>query len=511
VAEERAREARSAAAVQVAIALSRLVGLVRNRITAYYFGTDAVADAIGAAFRIGNLAQNLLGEGTLSATFIPAYARLRAEGKHDEARAFARSSLGALCAVVAAITAVGVAAAPVFAFLVGAGFTGDKRALTVELVRWLFPMTGLLVLCAWALGVLNAHRSFFLPYVSPVVWSAGQIVALAVGGRLLFLRDEALARALAIGAIAGAAANLLLLLWRAGRHVGVVPSFDFRDPTLREAAGRFPSVLLGRGVIQISGLIDTLLVSFLGSGATAAFTYAQTLYLLPMSLLGTGEAAVSLPEMAGDSALEMSARNARFRERLGTSLTRVVVLTVPAVLVMSVLSEELVALLLRTGRFDHDSTLRVAGALRVYGLALLGNASVRLFATAFFALGQTRLPARMAVVIASTLGSLALMRPFGLVGVVTGAMIAAWVEALLLGAALRREIGGLGLERLPVARLAALALACGGPPLAMKLWLGVRASEPLYASGVLTLAGLMFLVTAPALKLFNVRAFLRRK
>ncbi len=415
--------------------------------------------------------------------------------------------------MVAAITAVGMAAAPAFAFLVGAGFTGDKRALTVELVRWLFPMTGLLVLCAWALGVLNAHRSFFLPYVSPVVWSAGQIVALAVGGRLLLLREEGLARALALGAIAGAAANLVLLLWRAARHVSVVPSFQFRDPTLREAAGRFPSVLLGRGVIQISGLIDTLLVSFLGSGATAAFTYAQTLYLLPMSLLGTGEAAVSLPEMAGDSALERGARDERFRERLGTSLTRVVVLTVPAVVAMSLLAEELVALLLRTGRFDRDSTLRVAAALRVYGLALLGNASVRLFATAFFALGQTRLPARMAVarVVASTLGSLALMKPFGLVGVVSGAMIAAWVEALLLGAALRKEIGGLGLERLPLARIAALALACGGPPLSAKLWLGERAGEPLWAAGLLSLAAVLFVVTAPLLRLFSVRAFLRRK
>ncbi len=510
--EQEAR--RSAAAVAVAIVLSRLVGLVRQRVTAYYFGTSPIADVVAAAFRIGNLAQNLLGEGTLSATFIPVYAKLRAEGKEDEARDFAREALGALGLAVVVLSAAGVAASPWLTLLVAGGFYGDKLAFTVELVRWLFPMTGMLVLCAWGLGVLNAHRSFFVPYAAPVVWSVGQIAALLVGGSWLMLREEALARALAFGALGGAAATLAIVLGRARRHVGsLVPSFRFAGANLREAAVRLPGVIVGRGVIQISGLIDTLLVSFLGAGAVASFNYAQMIYLLPMSVLGTGEAAVSLPAMAGDTTEQDRARrNQRIRERLGQSLLRTVVLSVPAMVAMCLFGEELVALLLRTGRFDRESTVRVAAALRMYGFALIGNASVRLFATAFFALGDTKRPATMAIarVAASTAISLALMKPFGVTGVVAGAMTAAWVEALLLGRALARELDGLGLEALPAGKIALIAVATAGPAFALKYLLAARAADPPFAAAILSVAAASFTAAASALGLFDPRALFRR-
>ena len=143
--KERARETRSAAVVAFAILLSRLVGLVRQRVTAHYFGTGTVADVLTAAFRIGNLAQNLLGEGTLSASFIPVYARLRAEGRDAEAVEFARAALGLLGAAVVVISGLGVALAPLFSLLIAAGFDADKLAMTTRLVRIVFPMTGILV------------------------------------------------------------------------------------------------------------------------------------------------------------------------------------------------------------------------------------------------------------------------------------------------------------------------------------------------------------------------------
>jgi len=311
----RARDARSAAVVAVAILLSKLVGLLRQRVVAYYFGTSAVADVIAAAFRVGNLTQNLLGEGTLSASFIPIYAKLRAAGREAEAVQFARAALGLLCVTVIVVSALGVALAPWLALLVAPGFDGAKLGMTTRLVRIVFPMTGLLVMCAWALGVLNAHRKFFLPYAAPVIWSAAQIAALLIGGGWLLLSGEVLARMLALGALAGAALELAGLLARCRPLLGTLrPSLDHRNPAVRTAAKRLPGVLLGRGVIQISGLVDTMLVSFLGSGANAVFGYAQMLYLLPMSVLGTGEAAVSLPEMARDTAAgDSDQRNAKMR------------------------------------------------------------------------------------------------------------------------------------------------------------------------------------------------------
>ncbi len=509
--EQRETGARSATVVTVAIVLSRLVGLIRQRVAAHYFGTSAVADVIAAAFRIGNLAQNLLGEGTLSATFIPVYARLRAAGDEAGARAFARRALGALMLAVLGLTLAGVLGAPWLARVIAGGFEGEKLAFTIEQVRILFPMTGLLVISAWALGVLNSHRSFFLPYAAPILWSVAQIAALFVGGMLRF-GDRAMGQALAVGALIGAAAVAVVLFARARRYTGSVrPSFDFSSPSLREAVGRFPSVLLGRGVIQISGLVDMLLVSFLGDSAVSTFNYAQTIYLLPMSILGTGEAAAALPEMAGDTTGTREERNRRIRERLRGSLTRVMLLAIPAVIVMALSGRELVVVLFRTGRFDDDSTARVASALSVYALALVGNAAVRLFATAFFALGDTQTPARTATarVLTSTAISLALMKPLGIAGVVAGATVAAWVEACLLGIALRRELDGLGLDALPLLKFAVLTLACGAAAIGGRLVLGNGSSTPLFALLGLATTGLTFVVTAHALGLVQLRTLRR--
>lgn len=513
MAEQRTRGARSAAVVTVAILLSRFIGLVRQRVAAHHFGTSAVGDVVAAAFRIGNLAQNLLGEGTLSATFIPIYARLRGQGREEDARAFAMRALGALLVAVVALTLFGVVGAPLLARVLAAGFDGDKLALTTEQVRLLFPMTGLLVLGAWGLGVLNSHREFFLPYAAPVLWSLAQIAALVVGGALK-LGEAGLARALAWGALAGATLVLVVLAVHARRHTGTLrPSFDFANPDLRDAVGRFPSVLLGRGMIQLSGLVDTLIVSFLGDSAVSSFNYAQTVYLLPMSVLGTGEAAASLPEMAeqtGEAARDV--RNARLRDRLAGSLRRVVLLAVPAIVVMALTGEALVALLFRTGRFDRESVRQVSGAVAVYAFALLGNASVRLFATTFFALGDTRTPARFALVrvATSTVASLALMGPFGVRGVVAGAATAAWVEALLLGKSLASELEGLGLAALPWGRLAVLTFVTSAAAVVTRVALGERMFRPWSALVGLAGIGIAYGAAALALNLVDLRPFVRR-
>jgi putative peptidoglycan lipid II flippase len=512
---EHAREGRSAAVVASAILSSKLVGLVRQRVTAHFFGLGMIADVIAAAFRIGNVSQNLLGEGTLSASLIPVYAKLRAEERHEEAEAFAQAALGLLTVVVVIISAIGVAFAPQLSLLVAAGFEPEKLAMTARLVRIVFPMTGVLVLCAWALGILNSHRRFFLPYAAPVIWSAAQIAALIIGGGWLLYSGEALARVLAYGALAGAGLEMTVLFAAARPWVkSLRPRFDTKNPNVREAAARLPGVILGRGVIQISGIVDTLLVSFLGSGANATFAYAQMLYLLPMSLLGTGEAAVSLPAMAREAAEKNTEiRHQRMRERLGVILTRVVVLSIPATVALTLFGRDVIAVLLQTGAFDARSTARVAAALGVYGFALLGNASVRLFATTFFALGDTRRPARYAVirVIISTVLALLLMREYGVVGVVAGATIAAWVEAVLLGWQLRGEIGGLGLQSLPVARLLLLSGITIGAPLGVRAGLADSPLAGMLASIiVLGTLGLSFLAGALGLRLLDPRSLLRR-
>src|SRR6266699_451956 len=209
----RGRESTGRLAFQVAagILLSRIIGLARLRVFSHYFGlrSDA-ADAFNAAFRIPNFLQNLFGEGVLSASFIPVYARLLAEGDEEEAGRVA-GAVGALLAlVVSVLCLVGVLVTPWLIDAIAPGFHGAKRDLTISLVRILFPGAGLLVLSAWCLGILNSHRRFFLSYSVPVLWNAAMIAALAWFGPRA--GQDRLARAVAWASVLGSAAQFLAQL-----------------------------------------------------------------------------------------------------------------------------------------------------------------------------------------------------------------------------------------------------------------------------------------------------------
>src|SRR5947209_11236865 len=192
-----------AAFVATGILLSRLTGLVRQRVFSHYFGLrNDAADAFTAALRIPNLLQNLFGEGALSGSFIPVYAALLARGNRREADRVAGAVASLLALIVAMLVLAGVIATPLLIDAIAPGFKGAKRELTIEIVRILFPGAGLLVLSAWCLGVLNSHHRFLLSYTAPVMWNAAMIVTLVLYGRSTL---PELAIILAWGSVAGSA------------------------------------------------------------------------------------------------------------------------------------------------------------------------------------------------------------------------------------------------------------------------------------------------------------------
>src|SRR5665213_2959137 len=164
--------------VAAGILLSRIAGLIRESIFAHYLGNSAAADAFKAGFRIPNILQNLFGEGVLSASFIPVYSRLLGEGDEESAELLAWAVGAMLALAISIFVVIGVFAAPYLINVIAPGFHGDKRDLTIRLVRILFPGAGLLVMSAWCLGVLNSHHRFFASYAAPVAWNAVMIAAL---------------------------------------------------------------------------------------------------------------------------------------------------------------------------------------------------------------------------------------------------------------------------------------------------------------------------------------------
>ncbi len=478
------------------ILLSRIAGLVREQVFAHFLGTSMAAGAFKAALRIPNLLQNLLGEGVLSASFIPVYARLQAEGKTELAGRVA-GVVGALLALlVGVLSTLGAIATPWLVDLVAPGFTGPARTLTIDIVRILFPGTGLLVLSAWCLGILNSHRQFFLSYVAPVVWNLAMIATLLIFGGRRSAGD--LAVLLAWGMVVGALLQLALQLpfvfrndaeIRFALNTGLAP--------VRTVFKNLGPVVAGRGVVQISAYVDGMLASFLGTAAVAGLGFAQTLYLLPISLFGMSVAAAELPNMAGVAGSAGSAEEiaATLRSKLETGLARVAFLVVPTVVAFLLLGDLLIAALFQSGKFTPADSQFVAYVLAGSTVGLLAACLGRLYASTFYALGDPKTPFRVAVVRVALTAALGVLFAFplrplfvsalraaglpipavaggalalGAVGLTASAGIAAWIEFLLLRQRLGARIGRVALSGSLQLRLWGAALLAGAFALALR-------------------------------------------
>ena len=251
----------SAVMVATGILLSRIAGLVRDRVFAHFFGNTDAADAYRAAFKIPNFLQNLFGEGVLSASFIPVYAKLRAEQRDREASELAEAVFSLIFLVTSLIVALGIVTTPWFIDAIAPGFHGEKRQLTIRLVRILFPGTGLLVFCAWCLGVLNSHRKFFLSYAAPVIWNVA-IISSFFWKR--GLPPFQLVLMVAWGAVLGSGLQFAVQLPVVLRLLRPLRGhLDFRSLHVATVVRNFFPVFVSRGVVQISAYIDQLLASFL--------------------------------------------------------------------------------------------------------------------------------------------------------------------------------------------------------------------------------------------------------
>jgi putative peptidoglycan lipid II flippase len=431
---------RSAALVASGILVSRLAGFLRERAFAHYFGNDAAADAVRAALKIPNAIRNLLGEGTLSASFIPVYARLVESEDPRAARALA-GAVAAILLLASGVAAVlGILLAPAVTTFVAPGFDPAKRQLTVTLVRIIFPASGLLVLAAWCLGILNTHRRFFLPYAAPTLWNVTQIAVLVAAGATLAGGD--LAVWLAWGIVAGSLLQLLIQVPQAVRLAGGLalrPSLAVRG--VREVLTAWTPVVIGAGVAQISSFVDTQLASLLDTGAVASLGYAQLLTNLPIALFGVSVAATALPELSRDA--DGATGRALLRERLAQGLRRIVFFVVPSAVAFAALGAPAVRVLFETGRFGARDTALVTGVLAAYSLGLVGWAAVKLLASGFYAMRDTRTPVVVAAtaVVLSVVASYLLMQRLGPAGIALGASLAALYNMTVQLVLLRRRVG----------------------------------------------------------------------
>src|SRR5690606_30941607 len=469
--------------------------------------------------------------GTLSASFAPAYSELLGKGRVEEAGRGAGAVFALLVAIAAAVSLIGIVLAPVLVTVFTPGFDGERRELMIAVTRIIFPMAGVLVLSAWALGVLNSHRRFFLPYFAPVLWNAAIIGALIAFGSRLEL--DALLMAAAWGALLGGLLQFgvqLPAVLRLDRELRI--SSGRHEPAFREAVRNAGPAILGRGVVQLSTYADLFLASLLAVGAPARLRFAQTLYLPPISLFGMSVAAAALPDL---SRLRQEGADA-LREQTRLALQRVAFHVVPSFVALTLLGDVFVAGLFQTGEFGRADVLVVWATLAAYSVGLIASTGTRVYQSAFFALRDTRSPARIAatrVAVSAAAGAVLMVQfepiatdsfvipagvfrdaavaglPLGPVGLALGAAAGAWIEWILLRRRLARLIGPCGVEASLLGKmfLAALAAAAAGHGARVPL---AEVHPLLAAFAIAGVFGLVYFAAGHALGLPDARAMVSR-
>jgi putative peptidoglycan lipid II flippase len=435
--------------VAAGILVTRVLGYVRERVTAHYLGNGVIADALRVALRIPNAIRNLLGEGTLSASFIPVYAALNERPDKAAARSLAGAVAGLLLLGAGVLAVAGIVFAEPLTTGLAPGLEPGTRVIAVTLMRLLFPMAGLMVISAWCLGILNTHRRFFLPYAAPALWNVAGIVALVAAATWLVsptlpVEEQLyrLALALAWGTVAGSLLQIAVQLPTCWRLLhGIALRVSTAPEGVRDVLTAWAPLVLGAGVAQISSLVDTFLGSLAGQGGVSSLVYAQLIQVLPVSLFGTAVAAVSLPELAREAAA--TTPNDQLRSRIATGFRRITFFVIPSSVAFVAFGPVIVGALFQTGRFANADTVKVGGVLAAYGVGLLGQATVKLFASGFYALRDTRTPVKIASFSLVVSGGLAylFLQWYGPAGIALGSSIGATLNVVLQLRGLDARIG----------------------------------------------------------------------
>jgi len=434
---------RSAGVVAFFTLLSRILGLVRDMVVAYAFGSGAHADAFFVAFRIPNLLRRLVAEGALTASFLPVYTDTLENRSPEEAQRVVRITFSLLSVCVALISLAGVVFSPWVIQVFAPGFRADpdKFHLAVSLNRIVFPYLFFISLVALCMGILNAQGHFAAPAASPVLLNVAMIA-----GALGFSRwfDPPI-YGLAVGVLAGGFLQLLLQVPpMAARRVRFGFLFTLRDPAVNQIGRLFLPAAFGAAVYQLNTLVSTIFASFLPEGSVSYLWYAGRLLEFPLGVFGMALAIAAFPRLSQESSRGDAER---FRQILEESLRMVTFVMVPATIGLVVLSKPIVQVLFQRGEFDSATTVGTTKALVWYCVGMWPIAASRILVSAFYSLQDTATPVRLSVVsfAANVAFSLVLMGPMGHAGLALANSLAAAVNVAQLLSRLRSRTGASGL------------------------------------------------------------------
>jgi putative peptidoglycan lipid II flippase len=440
----KAQIARAAGLVMVLFVASRGLGLIRELVIGYQFGTSGELDAYLAAFRLPDILFQIVAGGALASAFIPTFAGHLARDDDEGAWRLASAVINLVVLLTTVLAILAAIAAPWLVRTVLAPFFGPERqALAANLMRLMLVTPAIFGVSGVVMGVLNARQHFLLPALAPIVYNLGIIAG------ALFLAPARGVHGLAIGVVVGAVGHLVVQVPGLVRHrFRYAPTLGLRMPSVREVGRLMAPRVLGLAAVQINFLVNTILASGLVEGSLAALNFGWLLMLLPQGVFAQSVATAAFPTFSAQAA---KGQRREMRSALAATLRAVLYLSVPAAVGLVVLSQPLVQLVFERGAFTETSTVMVAGALAFYSLGLPAHSMVEIVVRAFYAMHDTKTPVAVSI---GTMGlnvvlSIVLIRVFDglgwmpLGGLALGNSLATTVEMIVLLTLIRRRLEGL--------------------------------------------------------------------
>ncbi|MDZ4723505.1 MAG: murein biosynthesis integral membrane protein MurJ [candidate division Zixibacteria bacterium] len=386
--------ARSVGLVSIATFVSRITGLIREQVIAYYFGASTATDAFFTAFRIPNLLRDMFAEGALSSAFVPVFKEKLVKSTEPEAFRLVNVVMTFLILVVGLVTLLGILASPAIIFLTAHGFTSDpmKYELTVSLTRVMFPFLLLVSVGALVMGILNSFGRFGVPAFSSAMFNIGSIATLII----LYAFMDTPIYALAIGVLVGGFAQLVIQLPQLHK-IGFRPRFrlEFFNEDLRKILRLFTPIVIGLSAGRINILVSTLLASFLIEGSISYLNYSFRLMHFPLGVFAVALGTVALPRL---TELVVNGKITELADSFEKTINVNMLLIIPSTVFLAIMGRDLVTLIYQWGAFTETAVDGTALTLLHYSYGLIGFAAVRVTVPIFYALGDSKLPMIVSVI-----------------------------------------------------------------------------------------------------------------
>lgn len=463
--------AKATGKISAAVMASRVLGLLREMLFAGLFGGSKWMDCFYLAFRIPNLLRDLFAEGALSQAFVTTFSKkLKTEGD-SSAWGLANKMMTLAAVFMSLITLLGIAVAPWFVDLLTSlsrsgssprSYNPEEIALTVTMVRVMFPFILLVSLAALVMGMLNAKNVFGMPALSSCFFNLGSMIG---GAAIGWWMDPSWGpRSLigfSIGVLIGGLAQLVCqfpALKRAGYRF--IADFQWKDSGVRQILTLMGPAVIAASVVQVNVVINSMFAYGVGEGAVSWLSYAFRLMQLPIGVFGVAVATVTLPAL---SRAAVGGVSKDFKPTLAKGLRLVAFLVMPSTLGLVLLAGPIVSVLYERGAFDAQDRLQTASALRSYGYGLLFYAWLKVLQPAFYAIEKRWIPMLVSILaLAVNIGFnwfFVFVMRWGHESLALTTSISATLNFLILYFAMRRFAGDPGTADL-LALLSKLVLAC---------------------------------------------------